>query len=86
VRRKRDNEREPNRTADVSTDHTPPLGAKAHGDLCGILHGPEKASPVAWVDAKPEVKPQVKVFRKTRPDPGLKEGGRERPSLRGALG
>jgi hypothetical protein len=61
----------------------PPLGAKAHGGLRGIVHGPRKSSPAAWVDVKPDVKARVPVAIKTRP--GIGGRGTE-PGVRGLLG
>jgi hypothetical protein len=50
----------------VSTTRTPPLGAKAHSGLRGILHGPRKASPAAWLDVKPDVNTRVKAAVKSQ--------------------
>jgi hypothetical protein len=76
--------REANHASAASTVRTPPIDAKAHGGLRGILHVPKKASPDAWGDAKPDVKPQPKAVGETHP--GF-AGERERdPDTGGALG
>jgi hypothetical protein len=54
----------------------PPLATKAHGGLRGILHGPRKTSPAAWVDV------EVKVAVETRP---RDTGGRGVPGYGGLL-
>jgi hypothetical protein len=52
---------EANRASAARAAHTPPIGAKAPGTLRGILHGSRKASPSAWGDVKPDVKPLAKA-------------------------
>jgi hypothetical protein len=57
--------REANRALEAGTARTPSIGAKASGTLRGILHGSRKASPSAWGDVKPDVKPPAKAVGDT---------------------
>jgi hypothetical protein len=57
--------REANRVSASGATRTPPISAKASGTLQGILHGSRKASPSAWGDVKPYVKPPAKAVGDT---------------------
>jgi hypothetical protein len=75
--------REANRIVAASTSQTPPIGAKAHGGLQGILHRLKKVSPTTWVDVKPDLKPRAKTVGETR---SRVPGGRETRMGGGGLG
>jgi hypothetical protein len=74
--------RKANRASAASAARAPPIGAKAQGALRGILHSSKKASPNAWGDVEPDVKPRYKAVGETLP--GFL-GGRERNSDVGDL-
>jgi hypothetical protein len=57
--------REANRASAAGAARIPPIGTKASGNPRGILHGSIKASPSAWGDVKPDVKPPAKVVDDT---------------------
>jgi hypothetical protein len=71
-----------NRASAAGVARTPPIGAKDSGTLGGILHGSIKASPSAWGDVKPDVKPPARAVSDTLT--GL-SGGRDRCSTMGDL-
>jgi hypothetical protein len=57
--------REANRASATGAARTPPIRAKTSGTLRGILHGSINASPSAWGDRKPDVKPPSKSLSET---------------------
>jgi hypothetical protein len=59
----------------ASAVRAPHIGAKAQQVLRGILHGSKKASPNAWGDMKPDVKPRANAVSETLPG---SVGGRDR--------
>jgi hypothetical protein len=57
--------REENWVSADSAARTPPVSAKAQETLRVILHGSKKASPNAWGDVKPDMKPPAKAVSDT---------------------
>jgi hypothetical protein len=67
--------RDANRASEAGAARTPTIGAKDSGTLRVILHGLRKASPSAWGDVKPDVKPPAKAVSDTLAGaPGGRDG------------